>query len=113
MNSLEIVDEERSPGVFVVSLRGQFDFAHAADARATIKRHVEEGAQRVVVNLNGVEYIDSAGLGVLVGMLARTREHHADFTVVCNAPRIRRIFDITKLSQILHIHATEAEAGLP
>lgn len=113
MDSLEITDVERGPGTFVISLRGQFDFAHAAAARTAISRHVEEGARRVVVNLDGVEYVDSAGLGVLVGMLARARENGGDLCVVCQAPRIRRVFDITKLSQILSIHGTEAEAGVP
>lgn len=112
MDSLEITDDERGPGVYVVTLRGQFDFSHAARAREAILRHIEAGARRVVVNLDGVEYIDSAGLGVLVGMLARCRERGGDLVVVCSAPRIRRVFDITKLGQILAIHDTEAEAGL-
>jgi anti-sigma B factor antagonist len=113
MNSLEVVDQERAPGVCEIRLTGQFDFAHAAAARAAINRRIEEGARRIVVNLDNVEYIDSAGLGVLVGTLARLREQDGDLAVVCNAPRIRRVFEITKLSQIVPLHETDEQAGLP
>jgi anti-sigma B factor antagonist len=113
MNAFEVVDEERAPGVYVVRLKGEFDFVHAPAARADINNLIESDARRVVVNLDEVEYIDSAGLGVLVGTLARMRERDGELEVVCNAPRIRRVFDITKLRHILTLHETEEEAGLP
>jgi anti-sigma B factor antagonist len=112
MTTLEIQDEERPDGEYVIRLKGPLDFSQAADARATINRRIEEGARRVVVDLNGVEYIDSAGLGVLVGMLARSREHGSELAVVCSVPRLRRVFDVTKLSQILPLYDTPADAGV-
>jgi len=113
MNSLEFEDEERAPGIFVVTLRGQFDFTYAPDARQAMRHCIEAGARRLVVNMDGVEYVDSAGLGTLVGTLAAMREHDGELSIVCNNVRIRRVFEITKLSQILTIYSTEDEAGVP
>jgi anti-sigma B factor antagonist len=106
----DITDEERSPGVWVMTLTGQFDFSRVSAARTLINKRVEEGAQTLVVNLDGLEYIDSAGLGVLVGTLARLRERDGKLAVVCNNPRVRRVFEITKLTQLLALYETEGEA---
>lgn len=108
--NFEVVDEEREPGVFVIRLTGQFDFSHVANARSVINGRIEEGAHLIVVNLDGLEYIDSAGLGVLVGTLARLRERNGELAVVCRSPRIRRVFDITKLTQLLALYESEDAA---
>jgi anti-sigma B factor antagonist len=108
--NFDVKEEQYEPGVFIVRLNGQFDFSHVASARTVINRRIEEGARLIVVNLDGLDYIDSAGLGVLVGTLARLRERNGDLAVVCRAPRIRRVFDITKLTQLLALYETEQEA---
>lgn len=108
--SFEVTDEQRSPGVWIFRLTGQFDFSHVSNARSLINQRIEEGARLIVINLDGLDYIDSAGLGVLVGTLARLRERHSDLAIVCRAPRIRRVFEITKLTQLLSVFETEQDA---
>ena len=108
--NFDVTEEQREPGVHVVRLSGQFDFSHVARARATINQRIEDGARLIIVNLDELDYIDSAGLGVLVGTLARLREREGELAVVCRAPRIRRVFDITKLTQLLAVYDTEEDA---
>ncbi len=108
--TFDVREEERDPGVHIVWLSGQFDFSHVASARSLINRRIEEGAKLIIVNLDALEYIDSAGLGVLVGTLARLRERGGELAIVCRSPRIRRVFDITKLTQLLVIYETDEDA---
>lgn len=108
--SFEVSTETREPSVAIVRFAGQFDFSRVSTARAEINQAIEQGAQLIVVNLNGLEYIDSAGLGVLVGTLARLRDRQGELAVVCRTPRIRRVFEITRLTQLVTLHDTEEEA---
>ncbi|HEY3265702.1 MAG TPA: STAS domain-containing protein [Armatimonadota bacterium] len=107
--SFDVTEEERGDAV-IVRFNGQFDFSHVAVARSIINRRVEAGARLIIVNLDGLDYIDSAGLGVLVGTLARLREREGELAVVCHSPRIRRVFDITKLTQLLTMYDDEESA---
>jgi anti-sigma B factor antagonist len=108
--TFEIHDEQIAPGVWVFRLGGQFDFSQVALARAAVNKRIEEKPSLIVVNLDGLDYIDSAGLGVLVGTLARLREYGGSFGVVVHTPRIRRVFDITKLTQLMPVYDTAEEA---
>jgi anti-sigma B factor antagonist len=64
----------------------------------------------VIVNLTGVEYLDSTALGVLIGGLKRLREREGALDIICPNTRIRRIFEITGLDKIFDIYATEDQA---
>jgi len=59
-----------------------------------------------VISLEKVRYIDSTGLGVLIGGLKRVREHGGSVNLVCTNPQIRKIFDITGLVKIFGISTT-------
>jgi anti-sigma B factor antagonist len=110
--NFNISTETHIAGVVIVRLEGQFDFSHVSTARAAINQTIEDGARTIVVNLDGLDYIDSAGLGLLVGTLARLRDRKGELSVVCHSPRIRRVFDITRLTQLIALHETEEEALL-
>ena len=83
-------------GARVLRLTGQLD-SYTSDRLTGIARTWATGAKKVVVNLDGLEYIDSSGLAALVGMWVRARDSHASFVITCRSPRIRRIMEITGL----------------
>jgi len=64
----------------------------------------------LVADLTQVRFLDSTGLGTLVGGLKRLREPGGSLTLVIVAPRILRLFQITGLTKVLAIHPTVAEA---
>ncbi|HEY3412289.1 MAG TPA: STAS domain-containing protein [Armatimonadota bacterium] len=106
----DISTEASQPDTVIIRFSGQFDFTHVATARAAIAETIEAGAHLIVINLDGLDYIDSAGLGVLVGTLARLRDRNGELAVVCRSPRIRRVFEITRLTQLISLMDSEAEA---
>jgi anti-anti-sigma factor len=59
-----------------------------------------------------IEYIDSSGLGTLVGGLKRASEHNGRIGIVCTSPQIRKVFEITGLVRVFSLYETEEEAVL-
>src|SRR5215207_8429471 len=105
------VDDSRSrtPHV-VVAVRGEVDIATAPKLREKLVELASQGAQQVVVDLDGVEFLDSTGLGVLIGGMKRLRGLDGDLTLVCTQPRILKVFEITGLNRAFTIHETVAAA---
>lgn len=83
-----------------VGLHGEFDLRHASEVRVVLSRLIEEGRRHLLVDLSGLDYIDSAGLGVLLSALAELRRHRGDLRIRTDNPKITRIFEVTKLSHL-------------
>jgi anti-sigma B factor antagonist len=67
-----------------------------------------------VVDLEGVDFIDSAGLGVLVGGLKRARSHDGDLVLVATGRSVLKVLELTGLTRVFEIHASRAGAlGIP
>ena len=104
------VDVNRVENVTLVDLAGELDAYTSLDLRETVVRLIEEGARDIVINLEKVDFIDSVGLGTLVGCLKRTAEHGGSISLVCTNPQIQKVFDITGLSKIFAIYKSRDEA---
>ena len=94
----------------VVDVKGEIDVYTAPKLREKLIELVSEGSYDVVVNLEGVDFLDSTGLGVLVGALKRVKAHDGSLSLVCSQDKILKIFKITGLTKVFPIHATEDEA---
>ena len=68
------------------------------------------GYRHLVVDLQRVTFIDSSGLGAVVGALTMTREHHGSMQVVCAQERVIKLFRLTGLIGVFGIHANVADA---
>jgi len=108
------VDVKELPGkngVRVVDLNGEIDVYTSPRVKETIGELIDQGHYDLIINLENVRYIDSTGLGVLIGGLKRVREHSGTVSLVCTNPQIKKIFDITGLVKIFGIYDSEASAG--
>jgi anti-sigma B factor antagonist len=103
------VDSSRG-SVTVLTVEGEVDIATAPKLREKLVELAAGGATRVVVNLEKVEFLDSTGLGVLVGGLKRVRAHEGSLRLVCTQERILKIFRITGLTKVFPIHSSVDEA---
>jgi anti-sigma B factor antagonist len=97
-------------GQTIVEVSGEIDVYTAPRLRETLVSLVEAGNYRLIVDMEGVEFLDSTGLGVLVGGLKRVRAHDGGIDLVCTQGRILRIFRITGLSKVFNIFGTVDEA---
>jgi len=94
----------------VLEVAGEIDVYTAPQLRERLIALVEGGARYVVVDLSGVEFLDSTGLGVLVGALKRLRGVNGELRLVCAHERLLKIFRITGLDRVFALYDTVATA---
>lgn len=100
-------------GRSVVAVSGELDAHVAPDLQATLDPLLAVSQPAIIVDLSGVPFIDSTGLGVLVTTLKRVREAGGTLDVVASAPRVLKVFALTGLDVVIPLHATLDEALLP
>ena len=94
-------------GHTVVEVRGEVDVYTAPELRERLLEIINEGdARRVIVDLRPVDFMDSTGLGVLVGALKRVRMSGGDLSLVCDSETLLKIFRITGLDRVFALHGT-------
>ena len=105
------ITTREAEGRTVVSVAGEIDVYTAPRLREEITELVAAGTYDLVIDMSEVEFLDSTGLGVLVGGLKKVRAHDGSLQLVCSQDRLLKIFRITGLAKVFVIHDT-AEAAL-
>ncbi|UZN02424.1 STAS domain-containing protein [Cellulomonas sp. S1-8] len=94
----------------VLHVSGEIDVASADRLRERTTLLVAQGRTDLVVDLTGVTFLDSTGLGLLVGTLKRVRTLGGDLVLVVDSERLLKVFRITGLTQVFDIRETVADA---
>ena len=104
------VTTSRQDDVSVVTVAGEVDVYTAAQLRAALDEEIAAGRSQLVVDLDEVSFLDSTGLGVLVGRLKLVRNSSGWLRIVCSNERILRVFRITGLDKVFGIHDSLEDA---
>lgn len=107
---LSISTSEQS-GAVVVHCVGEVDVATAAQLRDVVQQAFADGSRAVALDMTGVTFMDSTGLGVVVGRLKTLRRAGGNLTVAVTADRVRRVFEITGLDKVFVLHETPEDAA--
>lgn len=99
-----------SNGVAVLTLKGRLDLSSGSALKEQVKALFNDEKSNVHLNLAEVEFINSSGLGSLVSIMKETRLRKGRLTLSNLASYVQEIFDITQLSHIFEIYATQEEA---
>jgi anti-sigma B factor antagonist len=103
------VSAEKS-GYTVLAISGEVDVYSAPDLRSRVGDLVNSGHRQLVLDLSGVEFLDSTGLSVLVASQNRIREIGGVLTLVCSQEWLLKLFRITGLDQVFTMCPTVDEA---
>lgn len=96
----------------VLEVTGEVDVYTAPKLRDRLTELLEAGTRALVVDLGRVEFLDSTGLGVLVGGLRKARNLGGSFGLVVGQEALLKVFRITALDQVLPLYPTiEAATG--
>ena len=95
----------------IVRVGGEIDVYTAPKLREQLVELVNDGSFHLVVDMEGVDFLDSTGLGVLVGGLKRVRAHEGSLRLVCTQERLLKIFRITGLAKVFPIYDSVDEAA--
>ena len=94
----------------VVVPQGEVDVASAPSLREALIELIGAGSVQVLIDLDSTDFIDSTGLGVLVGALRRARAAGGDVRLVCSNSRLQKVFEITGLQRAFVVADDAASA---
>jgi anti-sigma B factor antagonist len=98
-------------GAFVLALDGRIVLGDESQAlRVKLKSLIAEGKKKIVLNMDNIKYIDSAGLGILVAAHVSAKTQGASLKLSNLGSRFREVLQITKLLTVFDVYNTEAAA---
>ena len=101
---------EDGGGTLVFKLRGSLDLATAPTIRAALSEATEKGSHHLIVDLAQLEFLDSTGLGVLIGAHRRAAERGGSFRLVVTDGPIARLLNITGLIGVFAVYQSLEDA---
>jgi anti-sigma B factor antagonist len=104
------ISQKQNNGVTTYEVKGDIDINSSPAIRDTFEKGVKEKFMKIIVNLGSVSYVDSSGLATLVEMLKKTRSYGGKLRLSNLAPKVKSLFEITKLEKLFEIFETEEEA---
>lgn len=105
---LTIQQEETPDGFIICRPVGELDAFTVSQFRQTLAELAS--SKRLVIDMSGIPFVDSAGLGALIGGIRRTRELGGDVAVACDRPTLVRLLRTTGFDRIVTVAETVDEA---
>ena len=111
MNMTKTMTSREVDGVSVVALDGRIVLdAESNDLREKLKSLIAAGKKKIVVNMDHIKYIDSAGLGALVAAYFSARTQSASLRLCHLGSKFRKVLQVNQLLTVFEVYDTEAAA---
>jgi len=94
----------------VISVSGDVDLYSSPGMRKAITQLSKKKVPLIVINLKGVDYMDSSGVATLVEGLQLTGKYNGKFHIACLKPGVKEVFELARLDRVFEIFKTEEEA---
>ncbi len=101
--TVRIQTEEAGECRAICRISGELDAYTAPDLRDALDKLVDEGSSWIIADLTELTYLDSTGLGILVGTAKRCRQAGGDLAVACARTNLLKIFQISGTQEILNV----------
>lgn len=98
------------PGVAMIDLHGEIDAFAEAGLNAAYTQAESDNPAKIILNFSAVHYVNSTGIALIVGLLARARKAHRQLDVFGLSDHYVEIFQITRLADFMTIFPDEASA---
>lgn len=97
-------------GIAVLHIAGEIDLQHSPELRLLLQEKNKHRCAALIIDFSGVEYIDSSGLATLVEYRRDSRKHDGRMALASMSTRVRTIFELVRLNEIIPIHDTVEDA---
>jgi len=98
-----MITTEQINSVLVVSLKGQINSSNAAEIQEQLLEQVNDATSRWLVDFNGLEYISSAGLRVVLLLAKRIRQHEGSLVLCAMQPHVYEVFEVSGFLTLLTV----------
>ena len=93
-------------GISVIVMDGRLDASQAKEFKNQVNNLVDDGRIKLIIDMARVDFVDSSGLGSLVGALKLVNNRGGDIKIVSPRPEVRTIFELTRLHRIFDMFET-------
>ena len=97
--------------IHILELSGELDYHSSPELREKLTELTAKQAPKILVNLSGVDYMDSSGIATFVEAFQKTKRYQGRLILAELTPTVRGVFEIAKLDSIFEIAPTVAEAA--
>ena len=104
------IEVTQTGGVTLVVPKGDLDMGTADQMKRTLSDLIEKGQSKLVMDLTGVAYVDSSGLGALVAAMKQARAVGGNLKLCGLQEDVRSIFEMTRLIKVMAVHSDRQEA---
>ena len=104
------IQTERANGTLIAKAEGRIDGVNARDFEEALKAAISTDDNTVVMDLEGLSYISSAGLRVILLIAKTLRKRNADLILCSLSDPIREVFEISGFDKIIPVHASREQA---
>lgn len=110
MSEFSISNESLGDGVELITVTGYLDAHTFEQLDGAMGQLFEDGKNRFVVDLRGVDYISSAGAGVFIGNIGKAQDQGGNIVLLNPSSNVREVFELLGLTQIFTLVDTREEA---
>ncbi len=97
-------------GIATIAPEGRLTAVAAPQLRQAVQQSIDGGTARIVVDMAGTEFVDSSGLGALIGALKAARLAGGDLRIAAVPEAVRTVLRLTNLDRVLRAHDSAATA---
>jgi len=108
--ALDVQTRQTEGGITVIAPTGRLDVAGAPALKDAISEVVKNGPPRVVIDMEGVSFVDSTGLGSVISALKQIRGSQGDLRLAAPNQQVRVVLELTTLDRVFPYYATVEEA---
>jgi anti-anti-sigma factor len=108
--SLEVQTRQVDSGATVVAPTGRLDVAGAPALKDAISEALKNGQAKVVIDMEGVSFVDSTGLGSVIAALKQIRSSQGDLRLAAPNQQVRVVLELTTLDRVFPYYSTVEEA---
>jgi anti-anti-sigma factor len=108
--SLDVESRQTDSGVTVLAPTGRLDVAGAPALKDAVSEAMKNGKPRLVIDMEGVSFVDSSGLGSVVAALKQVRTSQGDLRLAAPNQQVRVVLELTTLDRVFPYYATVEEA---
>ena len=108
--SLDVESRQTDSGVTVLAPTGRLDVAGAPALKDAVSEAMKNGKPRLVIDMEGVSFVDSSGLGSVVAALKQLRSSQGDLRLAAPNQQVRVVLELTTLDRVFPYYATVEEA---
>jgi len=107
---MNITIETSKEGIVIFRLIGKLNMVHAQSLRQEIAEQISTGHNRIVIDMSGVDFMDSSGLGALINGLKGARQAGGDLRIAAPVEQVKLVLKLTNLDRVIKTYSSAEKA---